>query len=184
MTQHFFNVRLATKPIRRISHHSVHAVIRQLAHDIKAVALIERPVRHRASSREKAPPEGEALFCFVVCVQASAMTSEHAIISEARLQRGDDAVHPKYLRPYRRINDSSTHRRTSSSVTVTLQMWHSMVVGSNASAIRFNCARIARPVSSVNSWLMTQHLLRLGVPYMQEKGFIQPGSGPRKGHDF
>src|SRR5690606_2414619 len=54
MTQHFFNVRLATKPIRRISHHSVHAVIRQLTHDIKAVALIERPVGHRNTSRENA----------------------------------------------------------------------------------------------------------------------------------
>src|SRR5690606_3805651 len=61
MTQHFFNVRLATKPIRRISHHSVHDVIRQLTHDLKAVALIERPVRHRATSREKAANLNPAL---------------------------------------------------------------------------------------------------------------------------
>src|SRR5690606_12672463 len=47
MAQNLFDVRLAAKPIRRISHHRVHAVIRQLTHDLQAVALIERPVRLR-----------------------------------------------------------------------------------------------------------------------------------------
>src|SRR5690606_16498153 len=65
MTQHFFNVRLAAKPIRRISHHRVHALTRQLPQDLQAVALVELPGRHRTTSREKAACRGGLHHCFV-----------------------------------------------------------------------------------------------------------------------
>src|SRR5690606_13382615 len=60
MTQHSSNVRLAAKHIRRIGHHRVHALTRQLPHDLKAVSLIERPARHRNTSRENAAHNGRA----------------------------------------------------------------------------------------------------------------------------
>src|SRR5690606_26764207 len=53
MLQHFFNVRLAAQTIRWIGDYRIDRVVRQLPHDLQAVAFVELPGRHRTTSREK-----------------------------------------------------------------------------------------------------------------------------------
>src|SRR5690606_26340088 len=56
------NLRGTSNTVRRVRHNRVHRLRGESPHDLKAVALIERPVRHRTTSREKAAHQAAGLI--------------------------------------------------------------------------------------------------------------------------